>query len=60
MRFRVAMTAMIRNAIAMISGATNGMSVIAWCARKNQCGIVARTSPQSSPARRPHADATAR
>ncbi|MFO0627890.1 MAG: hypothetical protein U0325_20090 [Polyangiales bacterium] len=43
----------------MTSGATKGMSVIAWCARKYHCGIVARTSAESSPARCPHDRATA-
>ncbi len=38
---------------------TNGMSVIVWCAMKNQSGIVASTSaPEAAPARRPNVFAT--
>ena len=37
-----------------VIGATNGMSVIVWCARKYQSGIVASTRLPSSAARRPN------
>ena len=38
--------------------ATQGMSVIVWCARKYQSGIVARMAVPRSPARRPKTLAT--